>query len=511
MAVTTISSPAFPGSLYRPLQYTCGVTLPTAEDITFIRLATSGDVATYPTLIEGESIIVEHATYTGFDVGQHMLIEGAGEWNGVRKVREVLDSTHTVLDGAGYAEVTAGTIRIYRNNHKFIVYLWHDIAETTPRAVLKVDVSPVTGQATFSVNTVLQSWIQSDLLHSVVTANLSATEHISTEFLSSVIFRIQVLEGYDVPDDDGINVWTLDGEWDPETGTPRCAVNGVHPYDHIYADETNAQFDWTDPRMIDYVASADPVARFLTYAPRAGEQVMANAETGRLVVLLSSADDFDGTADFRIVLFGYDAAGTPTELGSSDVFTPAAGTSSFAIPCGPNEIETLVVPTFPLSGYVAYSILIAEGSVGGAVTEAVKFRIDNTCKEVRRRFHWMNKLGGIDSYSFTRRELASSKVKRLTLSKPYASGTGFDYRTRTYRTDPTRNFTVSSEQVKPIVRRWIAEDLVESANVLTSHGSPRLSTVIFTTDQVDSHSTEDRKSQLVLNYTIGVDNLSQES
>lgn len=500
---TLVSSPTTPRSLYRPIQYTYGVNPPTPVAITFVRVATSGDVVTYPTLIEGESIIVEHASLTGFLVGQHMIIQGAGEWNGVRKVREILDSTHTVIDGAGFDAVTAGTIGIYRNNHKFLVYLWHDISETSPRAVLKVDVNDE-GQATFSVNTVLQSWINSDLLHAVSIADLTSTGFISAEYLSSVIFRLQVIEGYDVPNADGINVWTLFDQWDPLAGTPKAAINGVHPYDHEYPQEANAQLDWSTSSLSAYQLGGS-AARFLTYAPRTNQKGAAG-EKGR-AVLINPAPFSGDTYDLR--LFATPFGGTAIIIGTATITIPA-GISSFAIPTGLTELEALTGETVDPDVYESYSVYLTQGDFE-PITEVITIQIDTKCSEVRRRFHWLNKLGGIDSYSFTRREIASNKIKRSVLSKPYGATTGYDYRQRVYRTEPSRNFAVSSEQVKPKVRQWLVEDLLESANVLTSHGSTRLSTVIFSTDGMESFSTEDRKSQIVLNYAIGVDNISQES
>ena len=46
---------------------------------------------------------MEHSA-TGTAVGQHVVLSSTGDWSGVRKITEVLDSTHTVLDGASYAD-----------------------------------------------------------------------------------------------------------------------------------------------------------------------------------------------------------------------------------------------------------------------------------------------------------------------------------------------------------------------------------------------------------------------
>lgn len=509
-----VIGPTFPCSLYRPVEYNYSVALGAARGITSIRLATASDVSTYPSLTEGVSVLVEHASFTGFSVGQHMQISGAGDWNGIRQVVEVLDATHTVLDGAGYDTVTTGLMRIWYNNRKLVVYLWHDTSETEPRATLTVDVNE-NGMAIFSVNSVLLSWIKSELMHDVINTDLDADGFISTEFLSSVIFRMSVFDAYDVPDANGVNVWTIQGIFDPENGRPQSVVNGVHPYDHMNDYEQNSSLQWFFDNLITHELGNDDVALFLTYAPRDGDQVFSTYDKGRLVVLLPNRTGFDGSLSFRIVLYGYDANDIPTQIGQSAPFTPPANVSSFAIPCGPMELAAFVNPDPTIFAYKYYSVELALGSVGGAVTEFIKFELNSACKEVRRRFYWLNKLGGIDGYTFTRREVMNVKAKRSTISKPYASGNAFDWRQRMQRVDPVRNYTVSSEQVKPAVRRWIAEDMFESANILAYSTqyitSERLSPVIITSDSMDAYSTEKRKAQMQLTYILGTDNLSQEA
>jgi len=509
-----ITGPTFPCSLYRPIEYQYSVALGTARGITSIRVATSADVVSFPSLTEGVSVLVVHASFTGFSVGQHMQISGAGAWNGIRKVVEVLDATHTVLDGAGYDEVTTGLMRFYYNNRKLVVYLWHDTSETEPRATLKVDVDE-NGTAVFSVNSVLQSWIQSERLHDVINVDLDLDGYVSTEFLSTVIFRMSVFDAYDVPDANGVNVWTIQGIFDPENGTPQSVVNGVHPYDHMNDYEQASLLQWFNEDMKVYELGNEDTARFLTYGPRNGDQVFSIFDKGRLVVLLPNSSGFAGSLSYRIVVYGYDESNIPTQIGQSAPFTPPANVSSFAIPCGPMELAAFVNPDPTIFAYKYYSVELALGDVGGTVTEFIKFELNSACKEVRRRFHWLNKLGGIDAYTFTRREVMAVKAKRTTVSKPYASGLFFDYRQRMQRVDPTRSYTVSSQQVKPNVRRWIAEDLFESANILTYPTqfvtSERLSPVIITSDSMDAYSTERRKSQMQLTYILGTDNLSQEA
>jgi hypothetical protein len=493
------------------MEYQFNYTYDTPVDVTHIRRATSGDAGTYG-VEEGVDIIMEHATYTGFSVGQHMLLAGCGEWSGIRRVRQVVDDTHTVFDGQAFDEFsdTGGTLRIYLNNHTFLVYLWATTDETEPRAVLRITPNE-NGVARFSINSVLKSfpWIQSDKLHAVIASSMSSG-YISTENLTSVIFRMLVLDAFDVPDENGDNVFTVRGEWSASDGTAHAAVNGVLPYDHMYASDAASQIDWTTQDFTAFTLGGETAANFLTYGPRAGVQLVAPGEKARLCVLLPDTDEFPGGNEYRIVVFGY-MGNIPTELGSSDVFTVAANVSSIAIPAGPAELDALIEPDTPVGDFDFYTVGLASGEVGGAVTEYFKFKVDKRCHKANRRMWWLNKLGGVDGYTFTFREIETSKAKRSLLSRPYRSGSGFDYQRRTYRTEPERGFTATSEAVKPATRRWLVEDLMEASNILTSRGGARYSVVIPQSDGSEAHSTEDRKAQLAVSFGLGSDNLSQEA
>lgn len=526
MAVSFTATPNTPPSLYRAVRYTANALLPTPVAVTFIRLAEASDVSAYPSLQLGVDIICEHAAIAEtYGVGQHMILADCDEWSGVRKVREVLDSTHVVLDGPSYVGAftdTGGTIAVYRNNHRFNVWLWMFDFDAEPLATLRI--TPVNGQATFDIKDVLRSWIGSSKIHNVINANLGASGFTSTEGLSSIIYRIAIGEAYDIPDDDGVNVFTEVDKWPgADYGTTLCAVNGVLPYDHDYADDPTSALDWAQNSFALYrpTVYTDPTAyRFLTYAPRghgapSKPQGFYPAEKGRLVVLNSSVSGYASSSKWWIRVEVIDTStGTEFVYGAqARAFTVPANVSSFAIPTGPAELAAFFStwPTFlDFDKYTVQLWYDLSNNAQSPATEKFTFVKLHDCKEVRRRFWWINKLGGLDSYTFTGRESASVKASRRTVARPYSTEIAHSFRERMQRVDPERHFSASTGIIDAQARRWLVEDLFESATVVTDHGGAVYrSPVIFTEDSADAHTTQERPSTLTLKYRIGVDNLSQ--
>lgn len=511
MSLTVTTAPTFPASLYRPIQYKVQRSTDTFRDVAYIRPATALDVSGLGGgLVEGD-ILVEHTTYASLQVGQKMMLRGCGDYTGYRSVLKVIDDAHTVLDGISEGDYTGGDdslIRLFLDKHTLYVDIRHqEENEDGIIGTMNVQID-VDGYATFAVNTVISSWFRdkASRLHEVVTGDTS-DGWISTELLASCTFYISFREGYDVPTD-GINVFTIaEIEADDLFGV---AVNGVHPYDH--RDDGHAiEMDWSEENFSRFRLNPVQVAKFLTYAPRRGRSI-AFRDKSRLVVLAAQSGIDAGDEDYRIVVVGYDYEGGATELGVLAI-SPSLGQSSFAIPCGPRELSLIVDMEEAIDGFYAYGVFLLHGTSGlDVATEEHRFINDDRCKEVRRHFHWHNKLGGVDDFTFQRREVGTSNVKRTLVSKPCAalSAGVFDYRSRVHRADPSRSYSVTSEAIGPEMRKWLAEDLFESANILTSRGANNLTVVIPTDAAMSIGSTERRKGTATMTYAIGADNLSQE-
>jgi hypothetical protein len=240
--------------------------------------------------------------------------------------------------------------------------------------------------------------------------------------------------------------------------------------------------------------------KFLSTMPRS----VTLAPTDRLTMFMltgtgTSTPGYD-TANLTIRVFNITGS-SPTLVGSTSV--DAGVTAAFGVGVGPaNLAGTFTLPA-------KYRVFVSNvGEVG--LSEFVDITVESKCTENRRSFAWLNKLGGVDQYTFTGREIGTSKTKRATVKKPYSTGTGFDFQERTYRSEPDRFRTVSTAPLRREFRRWLAEDLCETANgIVDVYG--RWCPCIIVSSDARAFSTGPGMPPLTIEYKAGVDNLSQQA
>ena len=177
-------------------------------------------------------------------------------------------------------------------------------------------------------------------------------------------------------------------------------------------------------------------------------------------------------------------------------------TAAFSVAVGPADLALFVsVP----DRYVAYISNVSETGL----SEFIAITVDRDCKEAYRPFIVLNRLGGVDHFSFTARELdfaqrgeafytastrglskderqwiATNLLKRgegATLRKPYGPGTGFDYTERAYK--------------GPLVLTRLEDDVVAP--------------VIIESSSALAYSTGPIGKPLTIDYRVGVDQYSQ--
>ena len=217
-----------------------------------------------------------------------------------------------------------------------------------------------------------------------------------------------------------------------------------------------------------------------------------------IFLLADSALDYE--VDYRLRI--YDLSGTPG-IHTDIAFDLADLTSSFCVRIGPADIAASI------TGLTKYSVWLRSDS-SNFHCEPIEVTIDPKCKEVKRSIAWLNHLGGVDQFTFTGRERYSSNVKRFGLRKNYASGTGFDFRSRTYRTEVERIRTVHSAPVNRDTRKWIGEGIGESANVMVMEAG-RACTAEVLTGEIPTYTTGPSHKAVSIEYRLGVDNLTQQA
>jgi hypothetical protein len=135
------------------------------------------------------------------------------------------------------------------------------------------------------------------------------------------------------------------------------------------------------------------------------------------------------------------------------------------------------------------------------------------CKGINRRWYYLNKMGGVDAFTFQGEETRIMGASRRTLAKPHMNTMpGYfngDWNQRTYRVDPTRSYTITSDYLLPTMIRSVVEPLFESANVWCTINSGWWTPIIITTNETPGDSSASRRERMALEYILGVDNVSQ--
>ena len=519
MAATVSSTPASPASCYRPLQYVVVRTDPAGTLLEEIFIADASDVSTLGSGLVVGDVVVKYtgSIFGGIPVvaGQTIILDSdCGPYEGVQMVTLQFDDSgdhYAVIDAVDAGDFTpasafVGSFKVWLSNYtihlKILVYT---DPEGTPQEVLLKALPGANTSVTFNVDTRIRDYFNHDI-SAFAKAVPGATLAQDAHGVTALFYRVHIAEVYDVPGETAL-VDPYDGDHDileddtEDLATMKVAVNAIHPF-------AGPLIDWTDTDFSDFiVGGTDFERKFLTNAPRGtiGVQTgvklnMATTDRFRLHMLTDAAEDHEVAYTLRV----YNGDGASLTFISAIAATIASTTTSaVSFGVGPADLS----PYITLPGrYVLFVSDVSETSY----SEPIEVIVDSKCKEVRRPFAWLNKLGGIDAFTFTGREFSTSKVKRAVVKKPYGTGTGFDFRQRTYRSEPERSRTVASAPVNRDVSKWLGEDLGESANVVTTENSI-VCPVVVTTSDIAAHTTGPFHKPVTIDYMMGVDNMSQQA
>lgn len=202
-------------------------------------------------------------------------------------------------------------------------------------------------------------------------------------------------------------VYVLGDSW---TSTVKSVWNGVRN-----------KLDWLNFDYADYDLSSGE--KFLTDAPRT--QYINSNQSAFLYFLSSSR----GVANVRME--GYDPDGVQVSSGiieftlTNDYNYIACGTYDI-INSNASDWSTGNPATF--LDDVSYYTVVVTGA--GEQSETVTFYVDSKCsKYTPIRLHWLNRLGGFDSYNFNMKSMEETDIKRATYlqEEHNFTGTSWEY------------------------------------------------------------------------------------
>lgn len=219
-------------------------------------------------------------------------------------------------------------------------------------------------------------------------------------------------------------------------------------------------FDYTDFDMVDGASSP----RFLTNAPTTQ---YINSDQSAFLYFLSSTQDVA-----KVNLVSYDSTGSLVQIGSINV-APTGDISRIAV--GTYDIENsdssnwaTGSPATFLNGAAYYTVAVSTTTS----SEIFTFRINDRCsKYTPVRLHWLNRLGGFDSFNFSMKSMNSTDIDRRSyLSQEHTfTGTRWSYDkasrgTTDYHVGTQKKLTINTPYLTEAESIWM-EDFATSPEV----------------------------------------------
>lgn len=228
--------------------------------------------------------------------------------------------------------------------------------------------------------------------------------------------------------------------------------------------------DFIDYDHLDYMVSrTNPNSgniKFLTDFPRSKKYFVGLYESAFLTFLTRS------NPGITFYLELYTIGGTLI----TSYTTTLTFNSVVVIDASPQNLianTTVTLLDFQACGY--YKILVQglDPGTNSGFTEAFTFWIDTECHRYEsRRLHWLNKLGGWDSFSFTLVSMDSTNIMTSDYQRERGEwdGTTWEYnryhgQQMAYNKMATDMTVVNSDWISPEVQNWMVRDLYESPKV----------------------------------------------
>jgi hypothetical protein len=240
----------------------------------------------------------------------------------------------------------------------------------------------------------------------------------------------------------------------------------------------NSSLEWIE--FIDYVYSDYILAllvtggRFLTEKPLT-QNIEANQNAWLSFITLSSGAVTHGC--FK----KYNSSGS--QLGTLNIANPNDPINEdsdrfLRLACGTANIEAHSAGW--IDSDVSYYTAQVLGTSSATVSQVHRFDITDNCQFTTVRLHWLNKLGGWDSFNFTLKSSESVAITKQQYKKRYGSDSGASWSYSSHERGDVV-FDASSKQRFKINSDWISEaesnwllDLFDSPEVYLEYSVSRL-------------------------------------
>lgn len=465
-----------------------------------IRQPTTDELDTYQGL-NADDVLMDHAPL-GITYYNNSLFKftGVTGYDGTWRVVRILSSQLMVINAPFNGVASGGNLELTYGNYTMFAEVTTSNGTSTTYAIKPV------------FNPTLSRWeLTVDVRDFLARSFKDVKELIGTsdslitnaDGYISMGYNISVNEGWDVVDPLGnITFERTKGDRGQTFKGMQC-VNAVQPY-HQTERDGSITLDWQDG-MNDYIRQGilgEEDKRFLTYLPKDGKVTVRNGDAFYLAWL------YDGGP--KVISMGVEYVDSQdnilgTELLHGNPDQSSIGYKSNILNVGPSAL------TIP-AGCTKYFVGLLVNAVSGPrkISETFIFSL-KPCKGINKRWYYLNKLGGVDAFTFEDQETRQMSVRREVISKPTmpTTFTNHEWQTRVWRVEPQRKYTITSGYLQPVMLRRIAEDMFESPNIFTEIREGWWTNVIPLTGDVPGDSDSARPERFVVQYQLGVDNQTQ--
>ena len=295
-------------------------------------------------------------------------------------------------------------------NFNFIVDVNQTSGTNNPLARLKYPVQPSSAQLTFDVGNVLQNYVSYDFNN--VTGVFAANTN------SRLKYFVQFRELYDVS---GI-----------PTLTSVLASHPTTPSSTSFLFAANAIFDFEDYTLSAYIGKSVSNIGYLSTAPTT-ERIESNQEK-----FLSWFDPSQAVKFIKYIGANGDVVTAVTLTPNEYLFSTRAGKYAQ---------DTLIAGGISIIDTYKVELLGATSNVLASRT----FKLNTECSQYPTvRLHWMNKLGGFDSFNFNKNQINAMEIERKQFKAPLPIGYSKQDRLKTnYNTTINDRISINSD--------WITE------------------------------------------------------
>ena len=463
MALTVTNRPDTYSAAYLPVEYVL------TSDLSPNSI--SGEINSFATLrgtsFSGSDILVNTSTQPlPLVVGDYVLMDNAGVYNGVHRVSSIVSGTEGVNVQEFYIDTPVSTEEITVPFLNDVIKLAVDVRKhyNNYSAVLDVYIGGsftvrlrkkryVNNEYIFDLSSIIQEYLGSDLL----TLDTSTT---STSIDLSKEVYVQYAEEYDTISNT-LPTLTIQDFVDDSANT-FTAVNSTVPY--VWMTDfsiSSVNYDLSDYYKADALFSAGSAYNWLTTST----DIRIGSNDSYQLSFINGTETYNGSlnpvaVDLDLVLNKYDSSNTL--LGTDIIVIDNDSTTNL------EGVYNVPVGTSNLSAYLTSDVVKYEvrARIDGFVLANYKtFIIENDCTKIQRRFEWVNKLGGLDAFTFTGKEVRDIDIEKETFKRVIGASRSIPERSVTTFGVQTKDvYTVNSGIVSKVEKEWLIS-LLESPEV----------------------------------------------